>query len=342
MRWVYWEPTTKLLDEKRPEYYRNLFPQNLMLFTTGRTRKDLIEPAIMTKRLTDLNSMDSGARGIPLYVVHDSQVEMGEIRNEPHRINWSTEAEGYAKSLNSKEDDLFLHCLVILHSPTYRQENTHAIKSDWPRIPLPATRDLLLASAALGRQVAALLDTETAVNGVTAGKPRPELKIVGVPARVGGGSLNPSSELDVTARWGIAGKGGVCMPGKGKAVGRAYTPDERSALAAGAAALGLDANAFLACLGATTFDVYLNDVAFWRCVPARVWAYTLGGYQVMKKWLSYRERGLLGRALTLGELTEVMHMARRIAALLLLQPVLDANYQAVKAATYVWPKTTDI
>jgi hypothetical protein len=57
----------------------------------------------------------------------------------------------------------------------------------------------------------------------------------------------------------------------------------------------------------------------------------------MKKWLSYHERNLLGRSLSLAELTEVMHMARRIAALLRLQPALDANYQAVKAAVYVWP-----
>lgn len=57
----------------------------------------------------------------------------------------------------------------------------------------------------------------------------------------------------------------------------------------------------------------------------------------MKKWLSYRERNLLGRALTLAELTEVMHMVRRIAARLLLQPALDANYRAVKASIYNWP-----
>ena len=59
----------------------------------------------------------------------------------------------------------------------------------------------------------------------------------------------------------------------------------------------------------------------------------MGGYQVMKKWLSYREQSLLGRALTPDEVREVMHMARRIAALILLQPELDRNYQAVKAAT---------
>ena len=44
-------------------------------------------------------------------------------------------------------------------------------------------------------------------------------------------------------------------------------------------------------------DVCLNDRVYWRCVPARVWSYTIGGYQVIKKWLSYRERPLLGRDL---------------------------------------------
>ena len=43
--------------------------------------------------------------------------------------------------------------------------------------------------------------------------------------------------------------------------------------------------------------MYLNARAFWRNVPAVVWVYKLGGYQVLKKWLSYRERGVLGRAL---------------------------------------------
>jgi hypothetical protein len=32
-----------------------------------------------------------------------------------------------------------------------------------------------------------------------------------------------------------------------------------------------------------------------------------------------------------------MNMARRIAALLLLRPALDANYRAVKSAAYAWP-----
>jgi hypothetical protein len=42
---------------------------------------------------------------------------------------------------------------------------------------------------------------------------------------------------------------------------------------------------------------------------------------------------LPGRPLTPDEAREVTHMARRIAALILLQPVLDKNYAAVKSAS---------
>ncbi len=80
-------------------------------------------------------------------------------------------------------------------------------------------------------------------------------------------------------------------------------------------------------LGAT-HNIYLNDIAYWKNIPERVWNYPVGGYQVIKKWLSYREQELLGRPLNQGEVLEVTQMARRITAILLLEPELDANYQS--------------
>ncbi len=85
-------------------------------------------------------------------------------------------------------------------------------------------------------------------------------------------------------------------------------------------------------LGAKTLDVYLNGQAYWANIPARVWEYTIGGYQVIKKWLSYREKDLLGRGLRLEEAEYVTEMSRRIAALILLGDELDASYQAVNPA----------
>jgi len=50
----------------------------------------------------------------------------------------------------------------------------------------------------------------------------------------------------------------------------------------------------------------------------------------------FPKQKLLGRSLKQEEVFEVTQMARRIAAILLLEPELDANYEAVKQATYPW------
>jgi hypothetical protein len=55
---------------------------------------------------------------------------------------------------------------------------------------------------------------------------------------------------------------------------------------------------------------------------------TLGGYQVLKKWLSYRESALLGRPLTGEEAQDFTHHVRRIAAIIALHPELDEHYRS--------------
>ena len=67
----------------------------------------------------------------------------------------------------------------------------------------------------------------------------------------------------------------------------------------------------------TTFDIYLNTRAFWRNVPAAIWTYKLGGYQVLKKWLSYRESSILDRLLVPEEVQHFTDTARRIGAILM-------------------------
>ena len=74
----------------------------------------------------------------------------------------------------------------------------------------------------------------------------------------------------------------------------------------------------------TTFDIHLNRRAQWRNVPADVWRYKLGGYQVLKKWLSYREHDILGRPLQPEEVQHFTYTARRIAAILMtVSPIPD-------------------
>jgi hypothetical protein len=234
-----------------------------------------------------------------------------------------------------------MHALEIGYSPTYLTENADGVRNDWPRIPLPASRKMLEVSASLGEQIAALLNTEIEVAGVTGGKLSPAFKTLGTLSKVGGGGLNPNSaEFAITAGWGHFGQESVTMPAKGKLIERPYSEDEIAAIEAEATATGISTKMVLRLLGETTCDIYLNGIAYWRNIPLNVWEFNIGGYQVIKKWLSYREEKILGRAIKPDETREVMSMARRIAAILLLQPKLDENYQKVKAAAYEWPKSS--
>jgi hypothetical protein len=314
VRWLYWEPETDLLDRKRVEYAaEQLIPQNLWLTAGQRNRKDVFYQPQVTRALADHHLVESNVGMFPLLLAARNDLLSQDYKGP--RPNITQMAADYLASLKQGPELLFYHALAVLHSPSYRSENSGALRQDWPRVPLPDSPEVHEASAALGRQVAALLDPETPVPGVTSGNIREELRSIAVISRVGGGALNPDAgDVAVTVGWGHAGKGGVTMPGIGRAIRRDFAPDEP--ICAG--------------YGSSTFDIYLNEVAYWRNVPSAVWEYTLGGYQVLKKWLSYREMALLGRALTVSEVREVTDIARRIAALLLLSSVLDANYHAVK------------
>ena len=114
-------------------------------------------------------------------------------------------------------------------------------------------------------------------------------------------------DFALTAGWGHFGSGQAVMPGQGRIAVRPFTDAEREAL-----------GELTPALGASTIDVYLNGRAYWRNVPSAVWEYKLGGYQVLKKWLSYRERKVLGRDMTPAEVAHFRDTARRIAAILLL------------------------
>ena len=87
----------------------------------------------------------------------------------------------------------------ILHAPNYQIENDGALGQDWARVPLPENRETLIASAELGRRVAALLDPESSVTGVTSGKILPELQVIAIISRITEGNWNPEKDFALTA-----------------------------------------------------------------------------------------------------------------------------------------------
>ena len=305
-RWLYWERDTKLLDEKRAEYRPHVFEGNLWLVFQNKARPDL-SPPLAISHIGDLNQMNSGVYCVPAFLVDDGL--MTDDNPRQRRPNLSGTAQAYLERLDASVMDLIHHAVAVLHDPTYIRLNADALRAEGPHIPLPGWPDgggegvaqALARSAARGRELARLLDPNTSVSSNTEGALRPE---IAGPATIDGHNMS-GEDFALTAGWGHFGTGDAVMPGQGRIVKRAFTPDEHEA-----------SGDSLSALGETTLDIYLNGEAFWGNVPSAVWHYKLGGYQVLKKWLSYREHDILGRPLKPEEVQHFADTARRIGTML--------------------------
>lgn len=317
-RYLYWQPTGKLLNRNRPEYHEQVWPGNVFLACTQKPRKSEYPSPIVVKAIGSYYLMDPYATYFPLRRRHNTL--MGESIGPGIDERWlerlcstygiearSKDGHSFTIAAMGLNDNVFYHANAILWATAYKDAHGASLNMDWARIPLPTKAEPLEVSASLGRTVAELLSADKSVPGVTTGKLRAELKGLAIPTKIDGGSIDPDMDLEVSASWGFRNKAGSVMCGTGKVLANETDPD-----------------------GAV--DVYINDSVCWRNVPRDVWEMTIGGYPVVKKWLSYRELRVLGRPLTVDEMTYITHVVRRLKALLLLGPELDANYRACTEA----------
>lgn len=315
--WVYWEDRVKLLNRARQDFVAQCWDGNLFISASQTGRKGGFNQPFVVDKLGDLHLQDPWSQFFPMTVVESGTLEnhapqpnidhkvLAAVCNANGIAVYTADGHTLTKAASEVAESIFFHACSIFWSSDYRAENSAALRQNWPRVPLPSQLEQLKASAALGVELVALLLPDRPVPGVTTGKLRAELKELAVPARADGRPIDPDQDLEVTARWGFRGKGNTVMPGSGK-----VTPN----------AGGEDA-----------LDIWINDVVCWRNVPKSVWELTIGGYPVVKKWLSYREHRVLGRALKMDEVVYVAEMVRRLAAIVAMSSRLDANYAACKS-----------
>jgi Type ISP C-terminal specificity domain len=331
IQWAYVDPTPKLWNEARS---KTLLPNAVSgaRFIIARNRAPRLDdgaPLLAASCLGEEHSLHKDAYFIP-FVRQPVDTGDGLFDPTPPMPNYSARSADYLAALGvdtnhqSYADLLWWHALAVAYAPSYVAENSGGIATDWPRIPLPSTLDALAGSAQLGKLLADLLDPLRPVS------PTLLSAIVAPVRRIDGRAAQPAlGDLEVRARWGIGQKDGTVMPGRGKVISRPYTEAESAALSDASKASG------------AARDIYLNEGTCWSCVPELAWEFKIGGFQVLKKWLSYREYGdghpgLLGRSLTTDEAREFSILARRITAIVSLKSDLDANYSAVKADIWQW------
>ena len=232
LRWCYYTQAPSVWNRPRPSLSAQRWPGNSFVVTRMMAERPEEQNVItVTSCLPDHHLLRPNAVAIP---IRHRPVGMGarkgtnlpslfvddDPQDDPPRANLSPIARTYLTMLGIDDPDsnsdsaglVWMHSLAIAYAPAYLNENGDGIRQDWPRIPLPTNRDLLIHSARLGRMAASLLETEVAVKGVTSNPIRAELKTIAIVSRAGGGNLSPD-DLGVTAGWSHPGKDGITMPG---------------------------------------------------------------------------------------------------------------------------------
>ena len=168
-RWLYWESEGGLLRRPVSDCRPHVFEGNLWLSNAQHIRKGAAEPqACFTVHIGARHLIERGANMFPAYL---RDVGLGmEGDGIQRRPNLSGAAQHYLERIGADVEDLFHHVLAVLHDPAYREANAGALRMEWPRIPIPGWPDgdevgaaeELATSAARGRELAALLDSDTA------------------------------------------------------------------------------------------------------------------------------------------------------------------------------------
>ena len=337
VRWLYWEPETKLLDEKREESIPHFDGKNVAFFASEGYRKGF-DCLPVSRYLGARHIIESGANGFPCRLAaltaQPEQEALLDIPSGPITVpNLTSAAMNWLSRIDASDpDDLFYFTVATLHSPEYRRLHGDSLAKNWPRLPLPAwssedseAASLLARGAALGRKVVELLDPELPapigferfVKHCRADDPSPDAQIT-------------KEHLIVSARWGRRDPTGATMPGPG------WVEDPHGSRVLKQKRTLFDQEPPPESLATEPghLKVFLNEHVVFRDVPRDVWEFQMGGYQVLKKWLSYREYAVLGRPITVDEMRSFGYIARKIAALLALRPELDRLYNDV---TYSHP-----
>jgi len=194
-----------------------------------------------------------------------------------------------------------------LYAPQFEADHKDSLAQDWARIPIPKDQAVLADVVELGDKAGRLLDPIANVRNTIREILGSDARGLAIAARLDESKLSESAMVMSRSYYGAA-----------RGDWRERIQD----------ALG----GWRESWGSSTGDLFINDEVCFKNVPERVWRYELGGYPVLKKWLSYRHsERRSGGPLTLAEADHFRSMVQRLAALLALGPELDAAYEGASA-----------
>lgn len=335
-RFLYWEPVGKLLNEKRRDLKDQVYEENTFLFSSQGMRRGF-DGLVASSLLADLHLVDPDVDAFPLHLrfkefssdinyqylpnisdFYDDLAHKGVLKIAAPKPGSTCKPmpkpapvlaqygvvrgdDGKPNALAWKlAEEIFYHTLAVLSAPAYRLEHEEYLAEDWPRVPMPRVWTFKIAAVAPTRWFPAV--SRPSIQGQNGA-----LKVLNRSATLGrrvAALLDPQANPDVS-----------------HTVGRLVQPGTETEAQDSALRIGNRPHY------EESREVYvLSDSIELAGVSPRVWAFTLGGYPVLKNWVEYRK----DRALSLDDAEWLEGIVRRVSALLELGPELDGAYELAK------------
>lgn len=178
-------------------------------------------------------------------------------------------------------EKIFHYLYAVLHSPAYRLRYAAFLRTDFPRIPIPGSRNVFDALAKLGSELAAwhLLEHTDAINIVAGG------------ARAASATAWFGTDFSLVK---VAEKSRELadLQGTNDKVGK----------------------------------LFINATSGFANVHQSIWQHTIGGYQVLHKWLDDRRKA--GRSLSQDDITHWLRIYASLQATQALMLQVDAAIEA--------------
>lgn len=328
VQWAYYTGVRPIWNECRPEFWVQSKMNDKFIVSRKSQPGPLGYPVFFCTGIGDYGCVPNSSKFFPFrYGLSQSGLLSGKSVS-----NLSVGARDWLSKLDecnpdekeSESDKPWFHVLAICYSPKYITENSDMLSIDWPRVPIPKDREDLNHSVSFGKRVSALLDIENITVGVE--------DVLDNSVR--GFGLIQHNDLRINVGWGRRSKNGI-LGGAGKLKFRSWDKNEKDALVELFDLFGIEqVNGFN--IVGKAIDVYLNNQSYWKGVPEAVWNFQIGRHLVLKKWLSYREESLLGRAIHPSEARLVTSIVWRLMTLVMMSKQLDENYESCKESSYTW------
>jgi hypothetical protein len=293
-RHIYWEPDHGYLGTPSGKFVEAVkkIPNNFYFEARQKENREEFTRGLVTNCLAD-NMGNGFSNYFPRFTISKT----GDIVSN---INQSNLPQGWPL----KDDETFFYIVATLHSPRFLSRNRDMLTRAWPRIPVEIDIGHLQAMSNLGASLVRLyVDFQNPAFG-------PDIsKQLAVP------KIADHEKLHVDASWGTKSNSGI-MPGKGLPVSSKRETEIVVISPISNEKILVDIE---------VFDLSINDTLVIEAIPVIAWEKIISGYQVLKKWLSYRSFAVVRRNLSADEILYFCDAARRLTLIELLPTISEGK-----------------